>query len=64
MVERLAADAPVVRPTLRAGDLVLFDEMNLHRTATAEGLTEDRRAIENWFFAPSSYPPHHVPIIV
>ena len=39
MVERLAVDAPVVRPEFRAGDAVLFDDMYLHRTAIDPTMT-------------------------
>jgi hypothetical protein len=57
VVERLAVDGPVVRPELRRGDAVLFDEMYLHRTAIDAAMTRPRYAIESWFFAPTSYPP-------
>ena len=36
-----------------AGDVLLFDELMLHRTACAEGMTHERYAIESWFFAPA-----------
>lgn len=62
-VAGLPDTAPVVRPTFRAGDALLFDEMNLHRTALSPEMTEDRYAVECWFFAPSTYPKHHVPVV-
>lgn len=62
VVERVAADCGVVRPVLRAGDAVLFDERNLHRTGVSPGMTVERYAIETWFFAPSHYPDPQVPL--
>jgi len=44
------------------GDALLFDELLLHRTA-ALARAQDRYAIESWFFAPSSYPDNHVPVV-
>lgn len=54
VVERVA-DGRVVRPVFEAGDALLLDHMNLHRTATGPEMTHDRYAIEAWFFAPSTY---------
>lgn len=62
-VEQMADERPIVRPHFRAGDALLFDEMNLHRTALEPGMEIDRYAIECWFFAPSTYPTHHVPVV-
>jgi Phytanoyl-CoA dioxygenase (PhyH) len=44
-----------VRPIFEAGDALMFDHMCLHRTGTDKGMTNDRYAIETWFFAPSTY---------
>jgi hypothetical protein len=63
VVERLAADAEVVRPAFRAGDAVLFDDMCLHRTAIEPTMTRPRYAIESWFFAATSYPAGQVPLV-
>lgn len=46
------------------GDVVFFDHLNLHSTATREGMTQDRLAIEAWFFAPSGFPYDRIPLIV
>ncbi|MCC5951657.1 MAG: phytanoyl-CoA dioxygenase family protein [Acidimicrobiia bacterium] len=62
MVERVSADAPVVRPTFAAGDALLFDEVFLHRTGVSPDMTKERFAIETWFFAPSTYPHSQIPI--
>jgi hypothetical protein len=63
IVDEVSADAPVVRPTFTAGDALLFDEHNLHRTALSPSMTHERYAIESWFFAPSCYPADQVPIV-
>ncbi|MCC5951656.1 MAG: phytanoyl-CoA dioxygenase family protein [Acidimicrobiia bacterium] len=63
MVEQVSADAPVVRPSFAAGDAVLFDELFLHRTGISPDMSRDRYAIESWFFAPSTYPLHQVPVM-
>lgn len=64
LVTVAAGDTPPVRPVFEPGDVVLFDEMNLHRTALDPGMTRPRYAIESWFFAPSKYPPHHAPVVI
>jgi hypothetical protein len=53
----------VVRPQFEAGDALLFDDVFLHRTAVAPDLTNDRYAIESWFFAPSTYPSDQIPLV-
>jgi hypothetical protein len=63
LVDELARDTPVVRPQFTAGDVLLFDDMLLHRTATDEQMTRPRYAIETWFFAASHYPDGHVPVV-
>ncbi|MFM8266874.1 MAG: phytanoyl-CoA dioxygenase family protein [Ilumatobacteraceae bacterium] len=57
-----AGDRPIVRPVFAAGDAILFDHMNLHRTAADPGLTQHRLALECWFFAPSAYPVNEIPL--
>jgi hypothetical protein len=63
VVDRARAEAPIVRPHFQAGDALLFDDYNLHRTATSPEMTEARYAIESWFFAPSSYPHAQIPMV-
>ncbi len=63
VVERLAADTPIVRPVFDEGDLCLFDEMLLHSTAIDEAMTEVRYAVEAWCFGPSAYPDGQVPVV-
>ena len=62
-VDRLSVDAPVVRPHYQAGDVMLFDEMLLHRTALDPSMTKPRHAIESWFFAKTGYPTGQVPLV-
>ena len=64
LVERVAGDDGIIRLHFRAGDAILFDEMNLHRTAVSDTMTERRYAIESWFFAPSHYPMNQVPLVI
>jgi hypothetical protein len=61
---RTAADDQPVRLHFRAGDAILFDEMNLHRTGVGPGMTKHRLAIEAWSFAPSSYPMDQLPVVL
>lgn len=55
-VEAIAGATPPVRLEFAAGDGLVFDHFLIHRTAYAETMTEVRRAIECWFFAPSHAP--------
>jgi hypothetical protein len=66
LVERLVADEgrSVERPLVEPGDVMLFDELNLHRTGVSPGMTNDRYAVETWFFASSTYPKEQEPLIV
>jgi hypothetical protein len=64
VVDELCGHTPPVRLQFKAGDAILFDEMNLHCTAVAQDMTKDRYAIEAWFFAPSCYPMDQLPLIV
>jgi hypothetical protein len=64
MTTRTAADDQPVRLHFRAGDAILFDEMNLHRTGVDPGMTKHRLAIEAWSFAPSVYPMDQLPVVL
>ncbi|MGH9227191.1 MAG: phytanoyl-CoA dioxygenase family protein [Acidimicrobiales bacterium] len=64
VVEEAAGGADaIVRPEFEPGDALLFDHMFLHRTGVSPGMTRERWAIENWFFAPSSYPDGQIPLV-
>ena len=52
--EKVAAGA-LVRPVFDAGDALIFDHLNLHRTAIDPGMEHDRHTIETWLFSPSTY---------
>jgi hypothetical protein len=61
-VDGVAAGTPLVRPLFAAGDGLIFDEKFLHRTGFVPGMEGERRAIETWFFAPSSFPRSYAPL--
>ncbi|MCH7788514.1 MAG: phytanoyl-CoA dioxygenase family protein [Acidobacteria bacterium] len=63
-VAEAAGDIDTVRPDFKAGDIVLFDELCLHRTAVAPEMRESRRAIEMWCFPPSRYPSTQIPLVL
>ena len=63
MVQRVAGDAGVIRPEFAAGDLLIFDDLLLHRTAVAPEMTRERHAIETWCFAADAYPTNQVPFV-
>jgi hypothetical protein len=63
LVERVAWGAGVVRPIFEPGDGLLFDDYFLHQTGVSPGMTQERYAIESWFFAPSTYPDDQIPIL-
>jgi hypothetical protein len=64
VVERAAMGMAIVRPVFQPGDALLFDELMVHRTGFSDGMTDERTAIESWFFAPSVYPDDHVPLVI
>lgn len=53
--EMAAARGPISSPVFRPGDAILFDQLCLHRTGVAPGMTKTRYAIECWMFSPSYY---------
>jgi hypothetical protein len=62
VVEEVAAPEGVIRPIFEPGDVLLFDEMNLHSTAADPAMPNSRYAIESWFFGLSGFPSEYVPI--
>ncbi len=56
MARQVAGAGGIASPEFAAGDAVIFDHTNLHRTRLIEGMTSQRHAIETWFFAPSKFP--------
>lgn len=64
VAEEAAGDVPIVRPIFNPGDVILFDDVNLHRTGVDKAtMTENRYAIESWFFGPSTFPEDYVPLV-
>jgi hypothetical protein len=62
VVEEVAAPEGVIRPIFEPGDVLLFDEMNLHSTAADPSMPNPRYAIESWFFGLSGFPAEYVPL--
>jgi hypothetical protein len=63
LVAEAAGEHGIHHGVFAPGDVVLFDEMNLHRTSATEEMTQNRLAIEAWFFAPSHYPLAQYPLL-
>lgn len=63
VVERVSVETPVRRPIFEPGDVLVFDDLFLHRTAVDPAMTRERYAIETWFFAPSAYPDGQIPLV-
>ena len=55
-------DVPIVRPIFEPGDMLLFDDLFLHKTAASTEMPNSRYAVESWFFGPSAFPDEYVPI--
>jgi hypothetical protein len=65
VIEEELPGVPIWRPEFEPGDVLLFDELCLHRTACDLRMPDTRYAIESWFFAPSVYPEKNsTPIVV
>jgi hypothetical protein len=63
VVDAVAGSDGVLRPRFDAGDLLVFDDLFLHRTAIESDMTRDRYAIEMWSFAWDQYPAGQVPLV-
>jgi len=55
LVAEIAETAPVVRPRFRPGDALFFDHLSLHRTGRMAAQTQNRYAVESWFYAASAH---------
>jgi len=64
VIEEVSVDAPVETPRFAPGDALVFDERFVHRSSAERTFTEERYAVESWFFAPSRFPADYVPILV
>ena len=64
MINEVCGDEGPTHLQFKAGDAIIFDEMNMHRTSTLPEMTKNRFAVECWFFAPSCYPMDQLPILL
>jgi len=64
MINEVCGEEGPTHLQFKAGDAIIFDEMNMHRTSTLPGMTKNRYAVECWFFAPSCYPLDQLPILL
>jgi len=64
LVAELAQTNPVQCPRFNAGDALFFDHFNLHRTGFGLNHTQNRYAIESWFFAGSTAPRKQQPVVI
>ena len=63
LVDELAVNHPVQCPRFNAGDAIFFDHYNLHRTGFGTDHTQNRYALESWFFAGSTAPKKQQPVV-
>ena len=63
IVDEIAETNPVRCPRFNAGDALFFDHFNLHRTGFGVDHTNNRYAIESWFFAGSTAPLKQQPVV-
>ncbi len=61
IIEKYSEKA-IVTPTFRKGDLIFFDHLLLHRTQSLPNATENRYAIETWFFDSVNFPKNQIPL--
>jgi hypothetical protein len=64
VIEEVSTDAPPQTPLFEPGDAIIFDDRFVHRSSAERTFTEERYAVESWFFAPSRFPEGYVPILV
>ncbi len=62
LVDGLGPESPALCPKFSPGDALFFDHYNLHRTAFGDDHTENRYALESWFFAASRAPAKQIPV--
>src|SRR5262249_19869686 len=60
MAEELAGGKGIQRPIFEPGDVMLFDDVFLHKTGSDPSMPNPRYAIESWFFGPSAFPDDYV----
>ncbi len=60
--EAAAGGGGVMNPRFEPGDVMLFDDLFLHRTGSDPSMPNSRYAIESWFFGASGFPRDYVPL--
>jgi hypothetical protein len=60
--EDAAGELGVLRPRFLPGDVMLFDDLFLHRTGSEADMPNPRYAIESWFFGASGFPRAYTPL--
>lgn len=63
-VHYAAGDTPVMRPEFDPGDALVFDERMIHRTYLSPEMTEQRFAVECWFFDAAHRPDSYHALLV
>lgn len=61
VLERFGEEA-IVTPAFRKGDAFFFDHGLVHRTQHVPDSTEERYAVETWFFDSLNFPKNQIPI--
>lgn len=61
-VQERFGDAGIVSPRFRAGDLLFFDHLLLHRSQHLPEFNEPRYALETWFFDSVNFPKNQIPL--
>ena len=64
LVDKIGETAPVLCPRFYPGDALFFDHYNLHRTGFGDNHSQDRYALESWFFASSRAPMKQGPLVL
>ncbi|NQX88609.1 MAG: phytanoyl-CoA dioxygenase family protein [Halioglobus sp.] len=62
IIDDIAVTNPVQCPRFNAGDALFFDHFNLHRTGFGVDHSQNRYAVETWFFAGSTAPRKQQPV--
>lgn len=55
-------DEGIVAPVFRAGDLLFFDHLLLHRSQCLPSYEQPRYALETWFFDSVNFPKNQIPL--
>lgn len=61
VVDQFGEEA-IVSPVFKRGDLFLFDHLLVHRTQSMPTHTEQRYALETWFFDSQNFPKNQIPL--